>query len=64
METGEQRCIEARGNHRGCRGGIKGQDYLTDEERQEALLLRQMFVISSNDDSIHSQEKLQNLPND
>ncbi len=50
LETGKQRYINATGNHRGYRGGIKGQDYLTDEEREEArLLLRQMFVIPSND---------------
>ncbi len=46
LETGKQRYIEATGNQRGYRGGIKGQDYLTDEQRQEASwLLRQMFVI-------------------
>lgn len=45
-------------------GGIKGQDYLTDEEREEArLLLRQMFVIPSNDVSFH-QQKSQNLHDD
>ncbi len=47
LEMGKQRYIEAKGNHRGYRGGIKGQDHLTDEEMQEAaLLLRQKFVIS------------------
>ena len=47
LEMGKQRYIEATGNYRGDRGGIKGQDHLTDEERQEAaLLLRQIFVIS------------------
>lgn len=61
LEMGKQRKIEATGNHRGYRGGIKGQDYLTDEERQEAkLLLRQLFVIPSLDVSIHIKEKLQN----
>lgn len=50
LETGKQRYIGVMGNHRGYRGGIKGQDYLTDEERQEAsLLLRQMFVIPNLD---------------
>lgn len=64
LETGKQRYIEATGNHQHYRGGIKGQDYLTDDERQEAsLLLRQMFVIPKNDDSGHSQE-IQNLPDD
>ncbi len=46
LEMGKQRYIEATGSYQGYRGGIKGQDHLTDEERQEAaLLLRQMFVI-------------------
>lgn len=51
LNTGKQRHVESTGAHQGYRG-IKGQDYLTDQERQEAsLLLRQMFVISSNDDA-------------
>lgn len=55
LETGKQRYVEATGNHR-YRGGIKGQDYLTDEERQEAsLLLRKMFVIPSNDSSVYKE---------
>ncbi|MCU0536324.1 MAG: hypothetical protein MUD14_20755 [Hydrococcus sp. Prado102] len=52
LELGKQRYLEATGMRQGYRGGLKGEDYLTDEERQEAkLLLRQMFVISNADDS-------------
>lgn len=55
LDTRKLRYVEATGNQRGYRSGIKGQDYLTDEERQEAsLLLRQMFVISNNDSSVYS----------
>lgn len=51
LDTEKQRHVESTGAHQGYRG-IKGQDYLTDEEREEAsLLLRQMFVIASNDDA-------------
>lgn len=63
LDKGKKRYVEATGNHRGYRGGIKGQDYLTDEERQEAkLLLQQMFVISTKDSSVNSQGESQNLP--
>lgn len=44
LEIGKQRYISATGKTRGYRSGVKGQDYLTDKEREEAkLLLRQMF---------------------
>ncbi|MDV2996495.1 MAG: hypothetical protein N4J56_006149 [Chroococcidiopsis sp. SAG 2025] len=46
LNTGKQRYIEAKGTHKGYRAGLKGQDYLTDEERQEALsLVRQLFQV-------------------
>jgi hypothetical protein len=46
LNTGKQRYIKAKGTHKGYRAGIKGQDYLTDEERQEALsLVRQLFQV-------------------
>lgn len=51
LELGKQRYSEETGINQGYRGGIRGQDYLTEEERQEAkLLLRQMFVMSNEDD--------------
>lgn len=57
LETGKQRYVEATGNHHCYHGGINGQNYLTDEERQEAsLLLRKMFVILSNDSSVHKEK--------
>ena len=55
LEVGKQRFVEATGNRQGYRGGIKGKDYLTDEERQEAsLLMQQLFVIPSEDVSVRS----------
>ncbi|MEH2022103.1 hypothetical protein [Nostoc sp.] len=39
-----QRYLDAGGNPRCTPSGLKGDDYMTDEERQEALLLgRQIF---------------------
>jgi len=53
LNIGKQRYIEAKGTHKGYRAGLKGQDYLTDAERQEALsLVRQLFQV---------REKLDNL---
>jgi hypothetical protein len=49
-EIGKQRCVEAVGDSKGYRAGVRDMDYLTDEERQEAkLLLRQMFDTSAKD---------------
>jgi len=56
-EIGKQRCVEAVGHLKGYRAGVRGHDYLTDEERQEAkLLLRQMFDISAKDDYLKKSE--------
>ncbi|MEH2130832.1 MAG: hypothetical protein V7K86_09270 [Nostoc sp.] len=39
-----QRYLDAEGNPRRTPTGLKGDDYMTDEERQEALVLgRQIF---------------------
>lgn len=58
MATGKQRYIQATGNHQGYRAGIKGQDYLTDEERTEAsFLLHEMFVIPGNDRNVINSQK-------
>lgn len=60
LEMGKQRYTKAKGTAQGYKAGIKGQDYLTDEERQEAsFLLRQMFIFPSNNTSTTSREKLQ-----
>jgi hypothetical protein len=46
LDTGKQRYISAGGNPKRYRAGFKGEDYLSDEERQEALeLMREIFAI-------------------
>ena len=53
LNAGKRRYIEAKGTHKGYRAGLKGQDYLTDEERQEALLLvRQLFQVREKSDDL------------
>lgn len=48
--TGRQRYLEAGGDPRRCPSGRNGDDYLTIEERQEALELgRSLFGVSVND---------------
>ena len=49
--TGRQRYLEAGGDPRRCPSGRHGDDYLTDEERQEALELgRKLFGNAVKDD--------------
>ena len=56
LDTGKQRYVEAGGNPRKYRAGFKGQDYLTDEERQEAVqIMRQMFGVTVKDGYVHCQ---------
>jgi hypothetical protein len=44
LALGRQRYLDAGGNPRRCPSGLNGDDYLTDEERQEALMLgRKVF---------------------
>ncbi|MBK5647143.1 MAG: hypothetical protein I4N51_08605 [Acinetobacter sp.] len=55
LDTGKQRYVDAGGNPRHYRAGI-GEDYLTNEERQEASwLTRQMFGITVEDGYAHCQ---------
>jgi truncated hemoglobin YjbI len=46
--TGRQRYLEAGGDPRRCLSGRHGDDYLTNEERQEALELGQKLFGSIN----------------
>lgn len=63
LDTGKQRYTEATGSHRGYKGGFKGQDYLTDEERQEAAqIMRQMFGVTVKDGYVHCQGRSWKLP--
>lgn len=62
LDTGKQRYVNAGGNPRLYRAGI-GEDYLTDEERQEASwLMRQMFGITVKNGYAHCQGRSWKLP--
>ncbi len=62
LDTGKQRYENAGGNPRRYQAGI-GEDYLTDEERQEASwLMRQMFGITVKDNYAHCQGRSWKLP--
>lgn len=60
---GRQRYLEAGGDPRRCPTGRNGDDYLTDEERIEALILiRQLAGISVKDGYVHCQGRSWKLP--
>ncbi len=55
---GRQRYLEAGGDPKRSPSGYKGDDYLTDEERQEILqLARQVFGVTRQDNQIFCQGK-------
>jgi hypothetical protein len=48
FNRGKQRYVQAVGNNKGYSAGIRGKDYLSDEERKEAKqILQQIFEKSS-----------------
>lgn len=63
LDIGKQRYVEAGGNPRRYRAGFKHQDYLTDEERQEAAqIMRQMFGVTIKDGYVNYQGRSWKLP--
>ncbi len=44
VALGQQRYLDAGGDPRSCTSGMHGDDYLTNEERQEALMLMQKLA--------------------
>ncbi len=63
VEIGKQRYVDAGGNPQRYRAGFKGQDYLTDEERKEAIrIMRQMFGISITNGYVYCQGRSWQLP--
>ena len=51
-----QRYLDAGGDPRRCPSGRKGDDYMTDEERQEAIeLMRQIAGVRIVGDEVHCQ---------
>jgi hypothetical protein len=63
ISRGRQRYLEAGGDPRRCPSGIYGDDYLTDEERQEAILLmRQLAGIKVKNGFVYCQGRSWKLP--
>lgn len=56
LVLGRQRYLDTGGDPRRCPSGRYGNDYLTDEERQEALMLgRKLAGITVKDGYVHCQ---------
>ncbi|NJK48955.1 hypothetical protein HC931_12930 [Candidatus Gracilibacteria bacterium] len=63
LDLGKQRYVTAGGNPKKYRAGFKEKDYLTDEERQEALtIMRQLFGVTVKDGYAYCQDKSWKLP--
>ncbi|OCR01890.1 hypothetical protein BCD67_05225 [Oscillatoriales cyanobacterium USR001] len=63
INIARQRYLDAGGDPRRCPSGRKGDDYMTDEEREEAMLLmRQSAGIRIVGDEVHCQGKSWKLP--
>lgn len=63
LEAGKLRYAKAGGNPQHYRAGFKDQDYLTDEERQEAAeIMRQMFGVTIKDGYVYCQGRSWKLP--
>lgn len=63
VALGRQRYLEVGGDPRRCPSGRYGDDYLTDEERQEALMLgRKLAGITVKDGYVHCQGRSWKLP--
>lgn len=60
-----QRYLDAGGNPKRCPSGLKGDDYLTDEERKEVRELeRQIFGVRIIGDEVYCQGRSWKLPAD
>jgi hypothetical protein len=63
INIARQRYLDGGGDPRRCPSGRKGDDYMTDEEREEAMLLmRQSAGIRIVGDEVHCQGKSWKLP--
>lgn len=61
---GRQRYLNAGGDPKRCPSGVNGDDYLSQEERQELLLLaRKVFGIYTKDGYVHFQGRSWKLAN-
>ena len=63
INLAKQRYLDAGGNPNHCPSGRKGDDYMTDEERLEAMILmRQSVGIRIIGDEVHCQGRTWKLP--
>ena len=63
LALARQRYLDAGGDPRRCPSGRHGDDYLTDEERQEALMLgRKLAGMTVKDGYVHCQGRFWKLP--
>ncbi len=64
VARGRQRYLQAGGDPRRCPSGLQGDDYLTDEERQEAIMLmRKLAGITVKDGYVYCQGRSWKLSN-
>jgi hypothetical protein len=62
MALAKERYLAAGGDRKRCPSGRKGDDFLTDEERQEALLLmRQSAGVRVVEGEVHCQGRVWNI---
>ncbi len=65
IKIARQRYLDAGGNPQRCPSGLKGDDYFTDEEREEALsLMRISAGVRIIGDEVHCQGRTWKLPVD
>ena len=65
INIAQQRYLSAGGDPKRCPSGLKGDDYFTDEERQEAMILmRKSAGIRIVGDQVHCQDCFWKLPTD
>lgn len=65
INAAKQRYLDAGGDPKRCPSGRKGDDYMTDEERQEVtVLMRQSAGIRIIGDEVHCQGRSWKLPAD
>lgn len=63
VALGRQRYLDAGGDPRRCPSGRHGDDYLTDEERQEAIMLmRKLAGITVKNGYVYCQSRSWKLP--
>lgn len=65
IKIARQRYLDGGGNPKRCPSGLKGDDYFTDEERKEAMILIRISAgIQIIGDEVHCQGRSWQLPAD